>query len=53
MPDSILQNIADQADMIVAGYAFTATENDFVNGLGIRFTGFTETINKTRRIYHV
>ena len=35
MPDSILQSIADQADMIVAGYAFTVTENDFVRVLNL------------------
>lgn len=35
MPDSMIQNIADHADMIVAGYSFTTMENGFVRVLNL------------------
>ena len=35
MPDSVLQAIADQANMIIAGFAFTAMENGFVRVLNL------------------
>jgi len=35
MPENKIQEVADAADMIVAGYAFTKTENGFVRVLNI------------------
>lgn len=35
MPDSLIQSIADHADMIIAGYSFTAMENGFIRVLNL------------------
>ena len=39
MPDNMIQSIADQANMIIAGFSYTATENGHVRVLNLEKPG--------------
>ena len=50
MPDSELQKIADEADFIVNGYAFTSRNDGFVSILNLEHPDCAIVINKSLEI---
>ena len=50
MPDSELQKIADEADFIVNGYAFTSRSDGFVSILNLEHPDCAIVINKSLEI---